>query len=360
MEQKTSELSFLPGLSSDWYTSPAYFQEERKNIFQKEWIYLAQGDQIPEPGHYITMSVTNIPIILLRNPQGQLKGLYNICRHRGANVLKEKHGCLQHGTLVCRYHGWSYKDDGTLKNVPHMPLKNMTEEEMEKLFLPSFAVKEINGLIFGCLSLSGDAMAVDNCSPAFDQKEKELKKEFQAAGFSPEHYSYHSQIVRVGTFNWKVWIEGFQECYHCPTVHPIFNKDFHLSRYQVTNKMEYSLHTCPRREVSSSGGFEGLWLWIFPNCGLPCYEKIFYTLRINPLSVHETELIYTFMSRKDFSTEEAEKFFSFVKDITDEDIELCEQVQRNLETGLFPQGSLHPEKENGVFYFHELVKHKTQ
>ena len=247
---------------------------------------------------------------------------------------------------MCQYHGWCYHTDGSFKQAPFLT------STCESLNLKQINFSEVRGIIF----VSFNA----NPYPFEERKEKIFQEMDTCKKFKIDEYKYHSQIVREGNFNWKVWVEGFQECYHCPTIHPSFNKDFQLGKYQVHNIDHFSVHQCPRKEKSSTGNFEGLWLWLFPNCGLPCYEKVYYSTRINPVSANKTELIYTFFTNDQFDSEDESNFFDFVMKITDEDIVICERVQKNLAEisagDLFEHGYLNVTRENGVQYFHQLIR----
>jgi phenylpropionate dioxygenase-like ring-hydroxylating dioxygenase large terminal subunit len=199
-----------------------------------------------------------------------------------------------------------------------------------------------------------------NLSPyeaAFSEEHSELTERIDNSGCRLlADYSFHSTMSREGDFNWKVWIEGYQECYHCPTIHPVFLNDFALTRYSVENCRQFSVHSCERKVKSASGAFEGLWLWVYPNLGLPIYEPAFYTLQVNPLDVNRTRLTYTFHARKSTSAAVMAEFLRFVDQITQEDISICQAVQKNLNSGVFHHGVLNPARENGVIYFQSLVR----
>ncbi|TAL61534.1 MAG: hypothetical protein EPN84_07825, partial [Legionella sp.] len=286
-----------------------------------------------------------IPVIVLRDFEQQIQVLLNVCRHRAAPLLTQKKGRLEKPLIMCQYHGWCYRTDGTFKHGPFLKTAG------EALDLKKISHTEVRGMIF--VSFNPEPYS-------FSDRKEQLIAEMNSAEFKIDDYRFHSQIVREGRFNWKVWVEGFQECYHCPTIHPLFTKDFHLSKYVVDNKNQFSVHQCPRKQSLHTGTFEGLWLWIFPNCGLPCYEKVYYSMRINPKTPTTTELVYTFFATEQFQLEDESTFFAFVKQVTDEDIVICEQVQKNLEevggTTLFDQAYLNVARENGVQFFHDLIR----
>ena len=342
-ELKSPEL--VPSLPPSWYVTEVQFQREKEKIFTLDWIFLCHAQEVAQPGDYITSDVMGIPVIVLRDEQNEIQILLNVCRHRAAPLLTEKKGKLSKPHLMCQYHGWCYHMDGRFKQAPFI------SSDCESLSLKKIAFREAHGMIF--ITFNPDPYP-------FADRQQELLQEFQSANFNMAAYHYDRQLRWEGNFNWKAWVEGYQECYHCPTIHPIFNRDFQLGKYQVKNKNYYSVHQCPRKEKSDSGSFEGLWLWLYPNCGLPCYENVYYTMRINPKSPAKTELICTFFVNEKCREGADEKFFEFVASIIQEDIAICEKVQQNLQhaTGehLLNHGYLNAARENGVHYFHQLVR----
>lgn len=339
------ESNLVPSLPAQWYYSPEQFSEEKEQIFKKEWIFLCHTQELPVVGDYLTADVMGIPLIVLRDFDDKIQVMLNVCSHRAAPLLTEKKGRLEKPLIMCQYHGWCYRTDGSFKQGPFLTAPT------ESLDLKQISHTEARGMLF--ISFNPEPYPIE-------ARKTQLLAEMDAAQFKIDDYAYHSQIIREGDFNWKVWVEGFQECYHCPTIHPLFNKDFHLNKYRVDNKDHFSVHQCPRKQNLLTGSFEGLWLWLFPNCGLPCYEKVYYSMRINPKSATKTELIYTFFATEQFLPEEESTFFAFVNQVTDEDLVICERVQKNLEevggTSLYDRGCLNVARENGVLYFHHLVR----
>lgn len=337
--------SLTQSLPAKYYYSPKFFQQERKNVFAKEWIYAAHANELKAPGDYRAMDLAGFPIVLLKDKDNIIRGFHNVCRHRAAPLFLAESGCLSSSLIKCRYHGWSYNLEGQLIHAPFC--EKLSHLEAEDLSLFSVQVAVYRDFIF---------VNMDNKAPAFQESFAEFIQEVDQSNYPFEEYSYHSMVSREGNFNWKVWIDGYQECYHCMTIHPIFNKDFFLQKYQVMNKDHYSLHSCERKEESTSGSFKGLWLWRYPNLGLPCYENCFYTLQVNPIGPEKTKLIYTFHFKNSEDQKKITEFLQFVESITQEDISICEQVQKNLKAGVFQSGHLNPTRENGVHYFQSLIQ----
>jgi choline monooxygenase len=332
-------------LPASWYTDNEIYQKERKLLFSTEWLYVAHESELAHPGDYVTAEIAGYPIFITRQQDGSLTAFHNVCRHRAAPLLTETAGHLESSVVTCRYHGWSYNTCGNLLATPYFDCLSDCQRAEMSLF--SIKLARFQGLVF----INMDKDAAD-----FDAKFDTLRTTIDKSAYKLNAYKYHSKVIREGNFNWKVWMDGYQECYHCMTIHPIFTRDFALQKYNVENHDHFSVHSCDRKVESSSGSSEGLWLWVYPNLGMPVYGPCFYTLQVNPLAVNKSRLTYTFHFIETAEAKLIEDFRSFVDQVTDEDINICELVQKNLEAGVYTQGVLNPNRENGVAYFHSLVR----
>lgn len=98
-------------LDAPFYTDPTIFKVDMEAIFGQHWIYAGSVAELPEPGDYITVDYGPYSLIVLRNDDGEVNVLHNVCRHRGARVLTESAGST--GNLVCGYHSWTYSPEAT-------------------------------------------------------------------------------------------------------------------------------------------------------------------------------------------------------------------------------------------------------
>jgi len=225
-------------------------------------------------------------------------------------------------------------------------------EECKSQSLYAVQVATYDGLVF--VNLDPDAKP-------FEEDRRELIDVIDASDVEFKDYRFHSAMEREGHFNWKAWMDGYQECYHCPTIHPVFNKDFTLRDYKIVNRDRFSMHGCERkRHESVTGDFQGVWLWVYPSLGMPCYEPAYYTLSVMPMGPEETKLSYRFFARKDASYRVLEEFLEFVKQVTEEDIAICEKTHKNIKNSVMEHGYLNSVRENGVSFFHELVRGDLQ
>src|SRR6476620_2033203 len=97
------------------FTDEELFELEMKHIFESNWIYLAHESQLPEPGDYFTTYMGRQPVVITRDKDGELHCLINACAHRGAMVCRRKTD--NRTTLTCPFHGWTFRNDGTLLKV---------------------------------------------------------------------------------------------------------------------------------------------------------------------------------------------------------------------------------------------------
>src|SRR5438270_5097779 len=99
-------------LERPFYTDPALFEAELELLFFRQWLYTGHESRIPNAGDYFTYQVGQEPLLLIRGDDGQVRGFFNICRHKGSRICLEPCGTAL--KLVCPYHQWVYERDGSL------------------------------------------------------------------------------------------------------------------------------------------------------------------------------------------------------------------------------------------------------
>ena len=185
------------------YTSPEFLAQEMAHIFAKDWLCAGRADALPNPGDYLTMRIAGEPVIVLRDGQGQLRGMSNVCRHR-MSVLLEGRGTVR--SIVCPYHAWTYNLDGTLRGAPAMTLnENFCRGDVA---LPQVRVEDWLGWIM--VTLNPDAPP-----PAEALAEVQELVGYLDMGSYREAFR---EEFRWAT-NWKVLAENFMESYHLPVCH---------------------------------------------------------------------------------------------------------------------------------------------
>ena len=129
------------------YTSPEFAEQEMKHIFARDWLCAGRADALPNPGDYLTMQISGEPIIVLRDREGALRAMSNVCRHRMSTLL-EGRGNVR--SIVCPYHAWTYNLDGSLRGAPAMALnENFCRDQIS---LPKVRCQEWLGWIMVTLN----------------------------------------------------------------------------------------------------------------------------------------------------------------------------------------------------------------
>jgi len=340
--------------------------------------------RFPNTGDYRSFEIAGFPFFLIRGRDGDIRAFHNVCRHRAYPVVQKESGCSN--VISCRYHGWAYNTRGELIKAPQFDQVEGFDRSKNGLFEISVHITP-QGLIFVNFDCSEEGPV------SFKEWYGGLEEELDEVNF--DAYEYHSSYQLDGRFNWKTLMDGYQECYHCPTAHPGLSKAFKMPTYKVTPKgdnycrhfAEIKVPTLPDETVTPSstppdaggwlgflssfgssqspprspstnrgGDTDGLWIYLFPNNGVNCYSPAFYTIRVVPKGVDWTVLEYDIYGKKDADPSEVEEFVTFLKEVEQEDFNLCQATQKNLNSGVYMMGPLHPIKEKGVLFYQGKTK----
>lgn len=199
---------YQPGFSlpGEVYRDQGIYDREIDSIFMKAWHCVGHQSQIPERGDYFLFEIASESVIIVRDGEGRINALLNVCRHRGSRICDDATG--RQTRLVCRYHGWAYGLDGSLRAASRMP------EGFDKSChgLHRLHVRVFAGLIF---------INFDQNPAAFEAIENDL-----AAPLAPYQLDRAKVAYRKNypiTSNWKLCVENYCECYHCQPAHPEYS-----------------------------------------------------------------------------------------------------------------------------------------
>ena len=196
-------------LTARWYTDPEMFREEMETFFFGMWICAGRAEQIAQTGDYFLVEVAGESIIVTRDSTGKLRAMYNVCRHRGTRMCRSAEGKFA-GRIQCPYHGWTYALDGRLLGAPHMEEDGFQREDYP---LHSVAIEEWGGHLF--LNLG------ENPEPLRNQL-VDLPGKF--APWKMQELRPHARIEYEVKANWKLIVLNYNECLHCPVLHPLLSK----------------------------------------------------------------------------------------------------------------------------------------
>jgi phenylpropionate dioxygenase-like ring-hydroxylating dioxygenase large terminal subunit len=189
----------LPGA---FYTDPAIYDLDIAAIFEREWIFVGATCEIPKPGNFLTVTIGRSPIIVLRDRQGEVRAFFNTCRHRGFKICEATKGHTP--ALICPYHRWTYRLDGTLANAKHMP-EDFRPEDFPLL---SVHVRTVGGTIYVCLA---------DEPPDFAPYQTAIAPQLAPHDLENAKVAFEADLIEYG--NWKMVMENSRECYHCATGH---------------------------------------------------------------------------------------------------------------------------------------------
>lgn len=185
------------------YTSGDFLQRELDSIFANDWFCVGRADALAKSGDYTTLELAGQPIIVLRDADGSLKAMSNVCRHRMSTLLE---GSGNARSIVCPYHAWTYNLDGTLRGAPAM-----TQNEgfcKSDYQLPDVRCQEWLGWVFVTLNAGTSDVAIQLA------KIEELVGDYNMADYTQSFFETHTWNT-----NWKVLAENFMESYHLPVCH---------------------------------------------------------------------------------------------------------------------------------------------
>ncbi|WP_137699565.1 aromatic ring-hydroxylating oxygenase subunit alpha [Marimonas lutisalis] len=185
------------------YTSQTFMEREISEVFAKEWYCVGRADALREAGDYVTAELAGQPVVVLRDREGGLRALSNVCLHRMSTMLE---GRGHARALTCPYHGWTYNLDGSLRGAPAMSLNEGFCKEAYKL--PAVGCEEWLGWVF--ITLNPEA-------PPVARQLAEVGE--MVAGYDMTNYSESFYEEHVWDTNWKVLAENFMESYHLPVCH---------------------------------------------------------------------------------------------------------------------------------------------
>jgi choline monooxygenase len=347
------DLSVASTLPSSWYTDPAVLQLEKERIFRRTWQYAAPLEQLRFAGNYVAVDVVGVPVVITRDHSGELRAFYNVCRHRAGVVAR---GAGNRKTLQCQYHGWLYGLDGCLRTTPEF-------EGVEQFRKEDFGLMPIRVETWGPFAF----VNMDNDAPSLKDVLGKIPEE--TAGFNFDGMRKMKHMDYVVNANWKVYVDNYLEGYHVPVAHPGLYKELDYAQYRVDTFRYYSSQYAPIRPVRAEdasgrvytalqGDDKAFYYWIFPNFMLNIYLGMLQINVIVPMRHDKTLTIFEWYY-SDPGTPETwnnlQSSIDFSDEIQKEDIEICEDVWRNMNTGIYHQGRYCVKRENGVHHFHGLM-----
>jgi glycine betaine catabolism A len=352
-----------PTLPARAYLDPTWFEAERRLIFAREWLPAGRVDGFPD-GIIRRVEAAGASVIVLRDEMG-LRAFHNVCRHRGAELCSADTAPLRGRRITCPYHAWSYASDGRLLSTAFgTPTADFRKEDNGLL---PVALKLWNGFVFLCLSESPPEFAPDIGVGALDN-------------WPMDRLVVGHRAETTIACNWKTFWDNYNECLHCPGVHPQLSARVPAYARGIMSSAE-SPETAGRPGPVYADGAE-TWTVSGRPCGPPfegltaeeraaghifvtLYPAMFVVAHIDhvravmltPVSTERTQLtaLWLFppatLARPGFDLGDV---IGFASTVIAEDSAVCEMNQRGLRSPAYTSGRLMPQ-EFDIARFHRWV-----
>jgi len=359
----------------DAYRSQRFYEVEQDRLWSKSWVCVGYASQVGAPGEVLTATVAGQPFLVTRDRDGRLHAFYNVCRHRGSQLVC-KDGV--HDIIRCPYHGWGYALDGRLLGTPYFKGLDIPEEqraafdmsEAKEFCRDDYGLLRVRAETWGCfvfLNLDPDARPLA-----------------ESLGDLPQRLARYPlaelKLVRRRPMeiqaNWKLIAENFMEYYHLPWVHPeLCNISGFNDHYRAqgpglyTGMCTYPLSKDPHTANFELPAMKGLspveaqtayWLLVFPNLALFLLPNHLFTLLFRPDGTGRSLETADLLVHPDVLTgPDAEKqvdaVFAFWDMVNQQDIHGVETVQKGVQATAYPGGRMCYRFEEPVHRFQNMV-----
>jgi len=346
-------------MPAEYYTSDAVYQYEKEKIFANSWICVAHRSELDEANDYITRKVIGENIIVVRGRDEVLRAFYNVCPHRGHELL-EGSGKAKN-VITCPYHAWTFKLDGDLAHARNCD--NVANFDKEKSTLMPVKVEEYAGFVF--INMNPDAGSVEEQLPGLEAK-------LRAACPVIDDLHLGARFVTDTPANWKTIVDNYMECYHCGPAHPGFADSVQVDKYTHTMHGNWTLQFGLAKSSEKSfkidesvkdPSFSGFWAWPCTMFNVPPGANFMTVIYEFPVDAETTLQHYEIYFLNKELTEEQQALVEWYRTVfRPEDLRLVESVQRGLKSrGYRGQGRIMVDQqrsgisEHGIVHFHQLV-----
>jgi phenylpropionate dioxygenase-like ring-hydroxylating dioxygenase large terminal subunit len=336
------------------YTSPEFLKRELADVFARDWVSIGRATALKGPGDYVAYELAGQPIFVMRDREGVLRALSNVCRHRMSTLLE---GSGNRRVITCPYHGWTYNLDGTLRGAPAM--KHNAGFCKEDYRLPSIRCEEWLGWVM--VTLNPEAPPVHSVLSEVESLIADYRMENYVEVFREEH---------VWNTNWKILAENFMESYHLPVCHagtigglsrldemicPAGRPWFNYHTILKDDSLEIALAHPTNTRMQGDRRRTTFLLAVYPSLLITLTPGYFWYLSLHPRGPGQVHMIFGGGMAPEFaSSAEAQQHFSRLKTLLDEvnveDRGCTERVFRGVSAAAAKAGHLsHLERPNFDF-----------
>jgi choline monooxygenase len=334
-------------IPNTWYTSPEIANLERDALFARTWQMVGRCEQVATPGSFLTANIAGEPILIVRGEDGSLRAFFNVCRHKAGPLCTDECGTVT--KLRCHYHGWTYDLAGNLRGTPEF--EGVVGFEKEENGLVSVAVAEWGPFVWVQLEKPSEPLE-EFLSPLPSWVER--RKGF--AGMK-----WYMRKTYDLACNWKVYVDNYLDGgYHVNTVHPGLAGVLDYREYRTECMDSTVLQSSPMKQAEGEAGrtrtgdLAAYW-WVYPNFMLNIYAGVMDSNLVLPLSVDSCRVIFDFFFAEGTAEDFMRESVVVAEQVQAEDIGVCEEVQRNLNSRSYSTGRYSVKRENGGHHFHQML-----
>ncbi len=304
-------------IPSSWYVDPAYHAFDQAALFGRTWQYVGHVQQVTTPGAFLRAQVGGNPVVVVRDGEA-LRAFYNVCRHRGGPLVME--ACGQTRMLQCKYHGWTYRLDGSLRGVPRFDRTELFDRRDYGLVPVPLA--EADGLLFACLE--------PEAAPPLQAVLDGIAERIAPLQLAP--LQFHQRVTYDVACNWKVYVDNYLEGYHLPLVHPELCNVLDYAAYVTETFPYYSLQYSPLREDSPQYGDaddEAYYYFVFPNMMLNILPGRLQVNVVEPVTHDRCRVHFDYLYADTTTPEGRARVaadLAFSDKVQQEDLEICEHA----------------------------------
>ena len=362
-------------LPRHFYADAEFYRRELERFFFNRWICAGRADHIPNAGDYFTRTLGDESVIVTRAVSGEVHALFNVCRHRGTRLSEQAEGHFVE-RIQCPYHAWTYDLEGRLLAAPHMPPGFCREEYP----LHRAGCDVWDGHVFVHLGEEGpDGGGLGRPRPSLFDQLVDLPERFAAWGMADLRLG--RRIVYDVKANWKLIVLNYNECLHCPNLHPALNRLHHyLAADNVAPTASYcggamgfrdNVETMSRDGRRRRGCLPGLseaqhqqvaYYAVYPNLLLSLHPDYVMTHTLWPRAHDRTEIVCEWhfhpseLAKPDFQADDAVELW----DVTNrEDWWISEQSQAGITSRMYQPGP-YSERESLLWSFDEIVRREAE
>ena len=338
-------------IPAPWYRDSRIAELERTSVFSSGWQVVGRVDQVQESGQFLTADLVGEPVVVVRGGDAQLRAFYNVCRHHAAAVVTEPQGCAKQ--FRCPYHGWTYGIDGSLKGM--VEFDGVCNFDRANNGLVPIRLDNWENFVF--VNLNNDALPLRSFLGAVPDLVAPLELTKKLHFFDRRVYTLHC--------NWKVYVDNYLDGgYHVPHAHKGLSGVIEYTKYTIENFERACLQSSPLS--SETGAEEGVaatrqgrafYLWIYPNFMINAYEGVMDTNLVLPLGVDKCAVVfdYYFADTSHAAETHNQESIKVSEQVQDEDMAICDAVQRGLHSRAYVAGRLSVRREAGEHLFHRLL-----